>query len=119
LAASLLYVYCQRHGAKHYFEVPLTNAYEIYREAYSQISGLGRTVRGPSMSAAPGKIHILGILETKLGKFFILQFLQARNPEWVRKPFLAKYNPKATWISELEPAFDEKKFSGRRIDTNG
>lgn len=97
-------------GAKHYFEVPLTNAYEIYREAYSQISGLGRTVRGPSMSAAPGKIHILGIIETKLGKFFILQFLQARNPEWVRKPFLAKYNPKATWISELEPAFDEKKF---------
>ena len=42
-------------GAQHYFGVPLVKAYEIFSKAYSSVSGLARTVRGPSMSATPGK----------------------------------------------------------------
>ena len=33
-------------GAQHYFGISLTKAYEIFRDAYKQVSGLGRTVRG-------------------------------------------------------------------------
>ncbi len=43
-------------------------------------------------------------------KLFALQFLQARNPEWVRKPFYARFDDKATWMDELVPAFGQKKF---------
>ena len=62
------------------------------------------------MSAAPGKVHIVGISEVNGEKIFVLQFLQARNPEWVKRPFFAKYDPKASWLTDLEPAFGEEKF---------
>lgn len=97
-------------GAQHYFSVSLERAWEIFREAYSHVSGVCRTVRGPSMSAQPGKIQILGIAEVKGKKVFVLNFIQGRNPEWVGKPFFAKYNPEATWINELKPALGEKEF---------
>lgn len=37
-------------GAKHYFEVSLYEAWNIYKNAIQNVSGLARTVRGPSMS---------------------------------------------------------------------
>lgn len=97
-------------GAQHYFSVGLERAYEIYRNAYARVSGVSRTVRGPSMSASPGKIHILGIAEIRGEKVYVLQFLQGRNPKWVRVPFFAKYDPQAVWLDDLKPAFDELKF---------
>jgi len=36
--------------------------------------------------------------------------LQVRNPEWVRKPFFAKYDENVTWFDDLKPAFGEEKF---------
>ena len=91
------YMFVERDtGPKRYFEVPLERAWEIFREAYQSVSGLGRTVRGPSMSALPGKVLVDGIAEIRGEKVFVLQFLQARNPEWVRRPFFARYDPKAT-----------------------
>lgn len=36
--------------------------------------------------------------------------LQGRNPDWVLKPFNAKYDEKAIWFDELKPAFSEEKF---------
>ena len=42
--------------------------------------------------------------------YIVLRFIQARNPEWVLKPFLAKFDPAATWIDDLEPAFGEDRF---------
>src|SRR5262249_40194301 len=51
------YMFVERDtGAKNYFEVPLARALEIFQGAYKTVSGLGRTVRGPSMSATPGKV---------------------------------------------------------------
>ena len=97
-------------GAKHYFEIPLERCWEIFRKAYSQVSGICRTVRGPSMSDDAGKIQILGITEVKGEKVFVLRFIQGRNPKWVDKPFFAAYHPKATWFSELEPAFGKDYF---------
>ena len=47
-------------GAQHYFGISLTRAHQIFRDAYKQVSGLGRTVRGPSMSATPGKVQVEG-----------------------------------------------------------
>lgn len=97
-------------GSKVFFEVPLEKAWDIFRKAYRSVSGICRTVRGPSMSAAPGKIQILGISEVKGEKVFVLRFLQCRNPKLIDIPFFAKYDKKATWFDELEPAFGEKEF---------
>lgn len=97
-------------GAKRYFEVPLDRCWQIFRKAYRQVSGLCRTVRGPSMSDHAGKIQVLGLQEIKGEKVFVLRFLQGRNPNWVDIPFFAEYNPKATWFNQLKPAFGEEKF---------
>lgn len=96
-------------GAQEYFGVPLIRAQEIFRDAYQNVSGLARTVRGPSMSANPGKIQILGTVEIGKKKAIVMRFLQGRNPKWVQKPFLAKYDENAIWIDELKP-FSGKKF---------
>jgi L-lysine 2,3-aminomutase len=105
------YFFVERNtGAKDYFSIPLYRAYQIYREAYQELSGLSRTVRGPSMSALPGKVSIEGITQVNGEKVFVLTLLQARNPEWVKRPFFAKYNEKATWITDLRPAFGKDKF---------
>jgi KamA family protein len=97
-------------GSKQYFEIPLVKCWDIFRKAYRQVSGLCRTVRGPSMSDHAGKIHVIGIQEVKGEKVFILRFIQGRNPKWVDIPFFAEYNPKATWFNQLKPAFGKKKF---------
>ncbi|MCC8145641.1 MAG: lysine 2,3-aminomutase [Bacteroidales bacterium] len=97
-------------GSRHYFELPLDKCWQIFRRAYRQVSGLCRTVRGPSMSDHPGKIQILGVQEIKGEKVFVLRFLQGRDPKWVDIPFFAEYNPKATWFDQLKPAFGEEKF---------
>lgn len=97
-------------GAQHYFGVPLVKAHEIFREAYKKVSGLGRTVRGPSMSATPGKVQVDGVVNVKGEKVLALRFLQGRNPDWVYRPFFAKYNENAIWLDDLEPAFEEKFF---------
>ncbi len=97
-------------GSKAFFEIPLEKCWNIFRKAYSQVSGTCRTVRGPSMSTGPGKIQILGVAEVKNEKVFVLRFLQGRNANWVDIPFFARYDPHATWFDQLQPAFGEKNF---------
>lgn len=97
-------------GAQHYFAVPMVKAWQIFREAYQQVSGICRTVRGPSASATPGKIQVLGVSEINGKKVIALRFLQGRNPDWVHRPFFAEYDEKATWVDELVPAFGEERF---------
>lgn len=97
-------------GAQHYFSVPLVRAWEIFREAYQRVSGLCRTVRGPSMSANPGKVQVLGASEVKGEKVLVLRFLQGRNPDWVHQPFFARHDETATWLTELKPAFGDTRF---------
>ncbi|TFH03121.1 MAG: lysine 2,3-aminomutase, partial [Nitrosopumilus sp.] len=97
-------------GAQHYFGVSLAKAHEIFSDAYKKVSGLGRTVRGPSMSATPGKVLVDGVATVMGEKVFTLRFLQGRNPDWVQRPFFAKYDENAIWLDELKPAFEEKFF---------
>ena len=104
LGAIPYYMFVERNtGAKRHFEIPLVRVWEIYREAYNQVSGLGRNVRGPSMSAFPGKVRILGVTNISDEPVFILEYLQARQPELVRIPFFAKYDAEATWFDQLQP----------------
>ena len=105
------YMFVERDtGPRHYFEVPLVRCWEVFRSAIQQVSGLGRTVRGPSMSATPGKVEVLGVQEVAGEKVFVLRFLQGRDPDWVGQPFFARFDPEATWLDQLEPAFGEDKF---------
>jgi len=97
-------------GAQHYFKVPLVEAWNIFRNAYQQVSGICRTVRGPSMSATPGKVQLLGIGEVNGKKIMTLRFLQGRNPDWAARPFFAEYDEDACWLNDLRPAFGEEKF---------
>ena len=127
------YMFVERDtGARNYFEVPLVRCYEIFKKAYSQVSGLARSVRGPSMSAFPGKVRILGIVslgtmldgavlagvQDSLGPELgdpdtprlVCDFIQARDPEWVKRPFFAEFDRGAAWFDELRPAFGKSRF---------
>ena len=97
-------------GAQHYFRIPLLEAWNIFQHAYQQVSGVCRTVRGPSMSAHPGKVQVLGPTELGGRKLLALRFLQGRDPDWAARPFFAEYSETATWLDELTPAFGEEEF---------
>ena len=128
------YMFVERDtGARNYFEVPLVRAYELFKAAYSKVSGLSRSVRGPSMSAFPGKVRVLGVVKLRdlmdqhvLGTIresvgfdlmgdpdsplMVCDFIQARNPDWVRKPFFAELDESAVWFDDLRPAFGKERF---------
>ena len=128
------YMFVERDtGARSYFEVPLVRAYQIFKKAYSQVSGLCRSVRGPSMSSFSGKVRVLGVLALRdmvdrnlldlvresagfevLGEpdrpLMVCDFVQARNPDWVRKPFIAEFDENAAWFDDLRPAFGKQRF---------
>ena len=111
LGAVPYYMFVERNtGAKSYFELPLARALEVYNDAYRQVSGLARTVRGPSMSAMPGKVLVDGVTEIEGQKLFALKMIQGREPDWVGRVFFAEYDPDATWLNELAPAFGEGEF---------
>ena len=97
-------------GAQDYFAVTLNRSWQIFRNAYNQVSGISRTVKGPSMSCSPGKVQVVGVSEIKGEKVFVLNFLQGRDPSWVGKPFFARFDPTAIWFDDLEPAFGESSF---------
>ena len=105
------YMFVERDtGPKEYFSVSLSDAYEVYQKAIQNVSGLARTVRGPSMSATPGKVCVDGVTTINGEKVFVLKLLQARNSNAVNKPFFAKFDKEATWLSELELLGDEDKL---------
>jgi L-lysine 2,3-aminomutase len=118
LGAVPYYMFIARDtGARRYFEVPLGRAWEVFREAYASVSGLARTVRGPSMSATPGKVCVDGVARVAGEDVFALRLLQARDPAWVGRPFHARFDPRAAWLDDLVPAFDEPSFFYDRATT--
>ena len=103
-------------GANHYFAVPLNQAYETFQTAFKNVSGLCRTVRGPSMSMHAGKVMINGVAVIHGEKVFVLNFLQARNADLCQVPFFACFDDKAIWFDQLRPAFGNSEFM---FDDNG
>lgn len=57
-----------------------------FNDADPQVSGRCRTVRGPSMSTTAGKVLVEGVIELFGKDLFVLEFLLARQPEWVEGP---------------------------------
>jgi KamA family protein len=111
LGAVPYYLFVARNtGPRSYFEVPLVRGLQIYSEALAQVSGLARTVRGPIMSAAPGKVLVDGVAHVNGQEVFVLKMIQGRDPEWVNRVFFARFDPRAMWLDQLEPAFDEPEF---------
>jgi KamA family protein len=105
------YMFIARNtGAQHYFSIPLVEAWDIFRKTYQSVSGICRTLRGPSMSCLPGKVQILGVAKIKDENFMVFRMIQGRNPDWAARPFFAKYDEKAIWYTDLKPAFGEEKF---------
>jgi KamA family protein len=103
------YMFVERDtGPQGYFAVPLLRAAQIFRDAYSSVSGLCRTVRGPSMSATPGKVCVDGVAEIAGQRVFVLHMIQARDPSLVGRPFFAQFDPDAVWFSDLRPAFADR-----------
>jgi KamA family protein len=113
------YMFVERDtGPKQYFDVPLYRALDIFTRAVRQVSGLGRTVRGPSMSCTPGKVLVDGVAEVNGQKVFVLKFIQGRDPHWTNRMFFAKYDEKASWIDHLEPAFEDRFFFEDHVQEN-
>ncbi|MCD4749325.1 MAG: hypothetical protein K8R59_08120 [Thermoanaerobaculales bacterium] len=111
LGAVPYYFFVEREtGPNHYFEVPLARARKIFNSAYSQVSGLARTVRGPCMSAAPGKVEIVGVTEIGGERVFVLKMIQGRDPSWTGRVFFAQFDSQAVWLNDLEPAQGEAEF---------
>jgi len=96
-------------GAKSRFDLPLVRALDIYQHAIRTVSGLARTARGPSMSTSGGKVEIKGVISLGDSRAFVLNYLQARDPDLVGRPFLARYDEHATWFDELRPANEDAR----------
>ena len=105
------YMFIERDtGATQYFSVPLTRAHAIYKAAFERVSGLARTARGPVMSTSAGKVQVLGPLSIGNRRALALTMLQARDPDAVQRPFLARYCEEATWVDQLEPLDRDDSF---------
>ncbi|KAA0236464.1 MAG: hypothetical protein JJLCMIEE_00251 [Acidimicrobiales bacterium] len=105
------YMFVERDtGARDFFSVPLARALEVFNGAHARVSGLSRTLRGPVMSALPGKIMVDGVAHVANEKVFVLKMLQGRNPDWVNRVFFARFDPAATWYDDLSPAFGAREF---------
>ncbi|WP_405749580.1 lysine 2,3-aminomutase [Streptomyces sp. NBC_01411] len=105
LGAVPYYLFVERDTGPHeYFKVPLAEAVRIFGDAYRRLPGLARTVRGPVMSAAAGKVVVDGTVGSGQARLFQLRALQARDPALVGRPFHAHYSERAAWLDELQPA---------------
>ncbi|MFD5819914.1 hypothetical protein [Streptomyces sp. NPDC127038] len=51
-----------------------------------------------------------GIAEVAGEEVFVLHLIQARDPDLVGRPFFAAYDERATWFSDLKPAFGASRF---------
>jgi hypothetical protein len=57
------------------------------------------------MSATPGKVCVDGVTTIAGIKAFVLRMIQSRDPKLVGSPFFARFDPNATWLTDLEPVF--------------
>ncbi len=105
------YLFVERDtGPKQYFQVPLAKALRTYNVAMREVSGLARTVRGPTMSATPGKVLVDGTVTLHGDKLFVLKMLQGRDPDWSQQVFFAEFDSQAFWLDDLRPACGEREF---------
>lgn len=101
------YMFVEREtGPYEYFGLPLPEVYKVYSDAVRESSSFAKTVTGPTMSASPGKVQILGIVDNPENgeKYYNMQFVRNRDSNKTFKPFLMEYDENATWFDQLKPA---------------
>ena len=81
-------------GAREYFEIPLAQCLDIYQGARKQVSGLGHTARGPSMSSGPGKICVFRARNNRRRRCICIKVLARRNEDWCDRVFLQNMTKK-------------------------
>lgn len=113
--------------------VPLVRACEIYRQVIVSVSGLARSAQGPSMSAFPGKVRVLGMITLRRmmddsvvnalhaaavqtstfnpdEPVLVCDLIQARDTTLDRTLFFAAFDPETAWLDQLRPAFGRERF---------
>jgi L-lysine 2,3-aminomutase len=104
-------MYCARPtGEHHYFTAPLADINKIFSKVYRSLASINRPSRYITMTSSAGKISMMGTVEIKGEKLFVLKFNEARNMEWIDKVYLAKYDEKENTIEKLKPFDAEKHF---------
>ena len=55
------------------------------------------------------KVRVIGVTKSGGQEVFVMEYIQARDPNLVRRPFFAKFDPEATWFDQLEPATQQDR----------
>ena len=77
-------------------------------DAYDNLPKLQKAVNDEK--AVAEALASLGFEVVAGEKVFVLTFEQARDPAWVGRVFLARFDERATWLDQLRPALGEKEF---------
>lgn len=105
------YMFIEREtGPYDYFKVPLADVYDLYQQAAIKTGSFAKTITAPVMSAAMGKVQILGVVENPVDgkKYFMLQYVRHRDYTQTFKPFFMHYDEKATWVTQLKEVEPQK-----------
>ncbi|RQD83978.1 MAG: KamA family radical SAM protein [Methanocalculus sp. MSAO_Arc2] len=96
IGVSPYYIFqCRPTRGNRIYSVPIEEAYVIFEEARSQVSGIAKRVRYV-MSHATGKIEIAAL--SKL--YVVLKYHQAADPEEMGKVVICRRNPDAHWFDD-------------------
>ncbi len=109
------YMFIEREtGPYDYFKLPLAEVYHTYQRAIKETGSFAKTITGPVMSAAKGKVHIMGVVNNPADsqKYFMMQYVRHRDYRETYKPFFTEYNEHATWINQL------KRIETREMSVN-
>ena len=79
------------------FSVPVEKSFEIFNQAYQNLSGISRTAR-LIMSHTVGKIEVIGL--DKNNAYF--RYHRAVNPSYEGKIVSCKRNPEAIWFDDYQ-----------------
>jgi KamA family protein len=104
------YMFIEREtGPYEYFSIPLAEVYQMYQNAIRETGSFSKTVTGPVMSAAKGKVQIMGVVDNPVdgNKYFMMQYVRHRDYRKTFRPFFMEFDPEATWVDQLNevPAF--------------
>ncbi len=98
------YMFIEREtGPYEYFSIPLADVYRMYQSAIRETGSFAKTVTGPVMSAAKGKVQIMGIVKNPIdgNDYFMMQYVRHRDYRKTFKPFFMEYDERATWVDQL------------------
>ncbi len=103
-------MYCARPtGEHHYFATSLADINRLFSKVYRSLPSINRPSRYITQTSSAGKVSLLGTMELKGEKVFVLKFNESRNMEWMDRVYLARYDDKESTIEKLKP-FDSDRY---------